>query len=146
MQCRVCGIAQTQPRRHVLQMTMHVLYGSRLATLSCRSYTSFEQRNISQIGYGASIVTKVGSPYRSMARSARLARGVNEVVARRSQTAVRGRFWLQSLDPMGFAIYSGTFFGRVASCSTVNRSNAVSRVGCVPGWVKKDTKHRTRQH
>ena len=74
-------------------------------------------------GYGASIVTKVGSLYRSMARSAGLAKGVNEVAARRSQTAVQGRFWLQGLDPLGFAIYYVAFFGRVASCSKVNRSN-----------------------
>ena len=66
----------------------------------------------SQLGYSAQIVSKVGSPYRSMARSARLANGVNEAVARRSQTAVQGRFWLQGLDPIGFAIYSVAFFGR----------------------------------
>ena len=72
--------------------------------------------------YSASIVTKVSSTYRSMARSAGLTNGVNEVIARRSQTAVQGRFWLQGLDPMGFAIYSVAFCGRVASCSTVNRS------------------------
>ena len=58
-----------------------------------------------------------------MARSARLAIGVDEVVGRRSQTAVQGRFWLQGFDPMGFAKYYVAFFGRLASCSTVNRSN-----------------------
>ena len=41
----------------------------------------YELRKISQIGYSASIVKKKGSPYRSMARSARLANGINEVVA-----------------------------------------------------------------
>ena len=69
----------------------------------------YEQRNLSQIGYSASIVTKVGSPYRSMACSAGLANGVNEIVAHRSQRAVQGRFWLQGLDLMGFAVYSGAF-------------------------------------
>ena len=57
-----------------------------------------------------------------MARSAGLANGLNEVVAHRSQTAVQGRFWLQGLDPLGFAIYYAVIYCRVASCSIVNRS------------------------
>ena len=50
-----------------------------------------------------------------MARSARLINGVNEVVARRSQTAVQGHVWLQGRDLMGFAIYYVAFYGRVSS-------------------------------
>ena len=38
----------------------------------------YEQRNISRIGYRASIVTRVRSSYRSMALSAGLATGVNK--------------------------------------------------------------------
>ena len=91
----------------------------------------YEQRSVSQIGYCASIVTKVGSPYRSMARSAPLANGVKEVVARRLQTAVQG------IDPMGFAIYSMAFVGGVPSCSTVNRNSSVSHVGCGSRMGKK---------
>ena len=46
-----------------------------------------------------------------MARPAGLANGDDEVVARRPHTAVQGRFWLQGLDPMGFAIsISGVFW------------------------------------
>ena len=56
-----------------------------------------------------------------MTRSARLANRDNELVACRSQTALQGRFWLQGLDLMGLAIYYVASFGRVASCSTVNR-------------------------
>ena len=75
------------------------------------------------------------SPYRSMARSARLANGVNEVVGRRSQTAVQGRFRL-------FAIYAnGRARSLLAVCnmfcvvfrqgrfllSTVNRSTSIKQ-------------------
>ena len=56
-----------------------------------------------------------------MARSAGLAIGVIEVVARRSPTAVQGRCRLQGLDPIGFVIYSVAFYGSVASCFIVNR-------------------------
>ena len=52
----------------------------------------YEQRNPSQIGYSARIGAKVASSCRSMASSARLAHGINEAVARCSQTAVQGRF------------------------------------------------------
>ena len=76
----------------------------------CRS--RYEQRNFSQIGYSASIVTKVRSSCRSIARSARLANGVNEAVARRARTAVQGRFWLQGLGRVEFAIPSVAVFGR----------------------------------
>ena len=41
----------------------------------------YEQRNLSQSGYSASTDTKMGSPYRSMARSAGLASGIDEVVS-----------------------------------------------------------------
>ena len=44
-----------------------------------------------------------------MGRSAGLVNGVNEVVARHSQTAVQGRFWLQSVDLLGFAMYYVVF-------------------------------------
>ena len=50
-----------------------------------------------------------------MARSARLVNGINEVVARRSQTDMQGRVWLQGLNLMGSAIYSVAFYGKVAS-------------------------------
>ena len=82
----------------------------------------YEQRNISQTGYSASTVTKVISPGRNIARSAGLANSVYEVVALRSQTAVQGRFWLQGLEPMGFAIQHVAFHVRVASWPTLNRS------------------------
>ena len=51
----------------------------------------------------------MGSPRRNIARSTGLTNGVDEVVARRSQTAVQGRFWLQSVDTIGFVIYSVAF-------------------------------------
>ena len=53
----------------------------------------------------------------------KLATGVNEVITRRLQRAVQGRFWLHGVYLMGFAIYYVAFFGRVASCSTSNRRN-----------------------
>ena len=71
--------------------------GNRLQTIACaRVGTSSEI--FRKLGYIASIVR---SPSRSMARSTRLANGVTQVVARRSQTVVQGRFRLQGLDPMG---------------------------------------------
>ena len=86
---------------------------SRVDNWLCQS--RYEQRNLSQIGYNASIVTKVRPSCRSVARSALSGNSVNEVVGRRPQTAVKGRFWLQRLDLMGFAIYSVAFYGRFAS-------------------------------
>ena len=84
-----------------------------LTLVENRMYRSqYEQRNISQINFSASIVTNVRSPFWSMGRSAGSTNGVNEVVARRSQTTVQGRFSLQGLDLiMGFAIYSVAFYG-----------------------------------
>ena len=52
----------------------------------------YRQRNILQIVYSTSLVPKLRPPCRSMGRSAGLTNGVNEVVARRLQTAVQGRF------------------------------------------------------
>ena len=50
-----------------------------------------------------------------MGRSAGLGTGANEVVARRSQTLVQGRFSLQGLDLIGFTIYYVAFYGMVTS-------------------------------
>ena len=75
----------------------------------------------SQIGSCASVVRNVGPPHRSMARSARFANGVNEVVTHRSPTTVQGRFWLQGIDPMGFVMWR--CFRRITSCLKVIRSN-----------------------